>query len=136
MASAAAAKKWPRPSQCWRRASPDQPQVRLVDQGRRLQRLPGLFMGQALGGELAQLVVHQRQQLFGRGGVACSMADRIRVTSLIGLSIFAAVPTCKETAAPATCALTCARPDRVASRPPQRHALHRLSITHNLGTPS
>src|SRR5579859_4879360 len=34
-------------------------------------------------------------------GSPFSMADRIWVTSLMGLSIFAAVPTCKETAAPA-----------------------------------
>src|SRR5262249_71798 len=45
----------------------DQAQVGFVNQGRRLQRLPRLFLGQLLGGQLAQLVVDQRQD-FARGG--------------------------------------------------------------------
>ena len=48
MASAAAAKKWPRPFQCWACSTSDQPQVRLVDQGGGLERLPGLLLGQPL----------------------------------------------------------------------------------------
>src|SRR5262249_9128403 len=44
----------------------DEPQVRLVDQGGRIERLPGLFAGQLLRGEAAQLVVDERQQ-FVRG---------------------------------------------------------------------
>jgi hypothetical protein len=40
---------------------PDQPQVRLVDQGRGLERLPGLLLGHPLGSQLAQLLVDQRQ---------------------------------------------------------------------------
>ena len=47
MASAAAAKKWPRPFQSTAAASaPDQPQVRLVDEGGGLERLPRLLRGQ------------------------------------------------------------------------------------------
>ena len=41
----------------------DEPQVRLVDQGRGLERLPRLLARQPLGGQLPQLVVDQRQQL-------------------------------------------------------------------------
>ena len=44
----------------------DQPQVRLVDEGRGLKRLPGRFGRHPRGGELPQLVVHERQQV-GRG---------------------------------------------------------------------
>ena len=63
MAVAAAAKKWPRPLQT--ACVADQPQVRLVDQGRRVERLPGLFASQLLRGQLAQFVVDQRQELSG-----------------------------------------------------------------------
>ena len=70
MASAAAAKKWPRLFQCWASSASDQPQIRLVDQGRGLERLAGLLLGQPLGGQLAQLVVDQRQELLGGLGVA------------------------------------------------------------------
>ena len=48
----------------------DQPQVRLVDQGRGLERLAGLLLRQPLGGQLAELVVDQRQELLGGLGVA------------------------------------------------------------------
>ena len=48
----------------------DQPEVRLVDQGRGLERLAGLLLRQLLGGQLAQLVVDQRQELLGRLRVA------------------------------------------------------------------
>src|SRR5262249_48185683 len=47
-----------------------QPQVRLVHQRGRLQGLAGLFVGQFLGRELAQLVVDQRQELLRGRGVA------------------------------------------------------------------
>ena len=83
MASAAAAKKWPRLSQSWAWLAVDQPQIRLVDQGRGLERLAGLLLGQPLGGQLAQLVVDQRQELLGGLGSPCSMAERMRVTSFI-----------------------------------------------------
>jgi hypothetical protein len=49
-----------------------------VNQGGRFQRLPWLLLGQTLGGEPAQLVVHQRQQ-------PCS---RVRITSLDGMNDF------------------------------------------------
>ena len=70
MASAAAAKKWPRPSQCRASLVPDQPEVGLVDQGGGLERLAGLLLGQLLGRQLPQLVVDQRQELLGRLRVA------------------------------------------------------------------
>ena len=60
MASAAAAKKCPRPSKCW---SPDQPQVRLVDEGGGIEGVAGRFVGQVARRKLAQLVVDQRQEL-------------------------------------------------------------------------
>ena len=43
-----------------------QAQVGLVDQGGRLQRLAGPFVGQLLGRQLAQLLVDQREELFRR----------------------------------------------------------------------
>ena len=70
MASAAAAKKWPRLSHVRAVVGADEPEVRLVDQGGGLERLAGLLLGQPLGGELAQLVVDQRQELLGGLGVA------------------------------------------------------------------
>ena len=36
-----------------------------MDQGRRLERLPGLFVRQSLGGEAAQFFIDKRQELFG-----------------------------------------------------------------------
>ena len=50
-----------------------QPQVGLVDQGRGLERLAGLLLGQLLRRQLAQLVVDQRQQLLG--GVRVALLD-------------------------------------------------------------
>jgi hypothetical protein len=47
-----------------------QPEVRLVDQGGGLQGLPGLPLGHSLRRELAQFVVHRRQQLLAGVGVA------------------------------------------------------------------
>ena len=47
-----------------------QPQIRLVDQGRRLQRLPRLLLGQLRRRQLPQFVVDQRQQLLGRRRIA------------------------------------------------------------------
>ena len=73
MASAAAAKKWPRLFQCWAVSHVHQPQVRLVDQGGGLERLARLLLGQLLGRQLAQLVVDQRQQLLG--GVRVALLD-------------------------------------------------------------
>jgi len=47
-----------------------QPQIRLVHQRRRLQRLSRLLLGEAGGGELAELVIDQRQQLLGGQRIA------------------------------------------------------------------
>jgi hypothetical protein len=46
-----------------------QSQVRLVDQRGRLQRLARFLLGKPLGGEPAEFVVDQRQQLLGGGSV-------------------------------------------------------------------
>ena len=48
----------------------DEPQVHLVDQGGGLERLAGLLLRQPLRGELAELVVDQRQQLLRGAWVA------------------------------------------------------------------
>ena len=48
----------------------DQPHVGFVDQRGRLQGLAGTFLGHAGSGELAQLVVDQRQELLGGRGIA------------------------------------------------------------------
>jgi hypothetical protein len=53
----------------------DQPQVRLVDEGRGLERLAGGFGRHPRGGELAQLVVHERQQV----GLGPAVAGRGRI---------------------------------------------------------
>ena len=44
-----------------------------MDQGRGLERLPGLLLGQPLRGQLAQLVVDQRQELLG--GLRVALLD-------------------------------------------------------------
>jgi hypothetical protein len=41
-----------------------------MDQGRRLDRLTGLFAGHSLGSQRPQLVVDQRQELGGSGRIA------------------------------------------------------------------
>ena len=74
MASAAAAKKCPRPFQSVRLLAADQPEVRLVDQGGGLERLPRLLVGQPGGGEPAQLVVDEREQV--GGGLRVAGLDR------------------------------------------------------------
>ena len=42
--------------------APDEPEIRLVDESSRLERLPWLLPGQTGSGELAQLVVYEREQ--------------------------------------------------------------------------
>ena len=51
----------------------DQPQVRLVDQGGGLERLPRRFPGKLLCGQFAQFVVDQGQEL--AGGVRVALID-------------------------------------------------------------
>ena len=65
----------------------DQPQVGLVDQGRGLEGLAGLLLGQPRRGELAQLVVDERQQLGGGVRVAGRGGVENAVTSAMGASI-------------------------------------------------
>jgi hypothetical protein len=40
-----------------------------MNQGRRLQRLPRLLVGQLRRGQLAQLLIHQREKLLDGGGI-------------------------------------------------------------------
>jgi len=47
-----------------------QREVCLVHQGRGLECLPGLLVGELLGGQPPKLVIDQRQKLLGRLGVA------------------------------------------------------------------
>jgi hypothetical protein len=47
-----------------------QAEIGFVDQGRRLERVAGLFLRQPLGGEFAQLAVNQGQELLGSMRVA------------------------------------------------------------------
>ena len=47
-----------------------QPQIDLVNQGRRLERLPGRFLRHPLRGQLTQCVIDQRQQLLRRLRIA------------------------------------------------------------------
>ena len=54
----------------------DQAQVGLVDQGGGLGRLPRRFPGKLLRGQLAQLVVDQRQEL--AGGVRVAFGDGVQ----------------------------------------------------------
>ena len=49
---------------------PDEPYVSLVNQGGGLKRLPGSLLGQSMCGQLAELVVDERQELVGRPCVA------------------------------------------------------------------
>src|SRR5665213_2541368 len=48
----------------------NQAKIRLVHQGGRLQRMSGRFSGHAMPGQLAQLIINQRQQLAGGLGLA------------------------------------------------------------------
>src|SRR5262249_34257904 len=47
-----------------------QPQVRFMDQGRGIERLPRLLVRELLGRQFAQLIVDQWQELVGGGGIA------------------------------------------------------------------
>ena len=48
----------------------DEPEIGLMHQRRRLQRLTGFLLSQLGGGQLPQLLIHQRQELFGGTRVA------------------------------------------------------------------
>ena len=50
----------------------DQPQVGFMHEGGCVERLAWLFVGELGGGKLAQLVVNQRQQFRGGGGITVS----------------------------------------------------------------
>ena len=84
MASAAAAKKCPRPSQRWSSAASDQPKVRLMDQGGGLEGVLGGLAGHARGGELAQLVVDEREQV--GGGLAVTGRRGVQESRHVGHS--------------------------------------------------
>ena len=70
MASADAAEEVPAAAPMLGLVVIHQPDVRLVHQGRRLQRLPRLFLGQLGSRQFPQLVIHQRQQLLRRRRIA------------------------------------------------------------------
>ena len=70
IASAAAAKKWPRLFQCWTFVHIHEPEIRLMHQRRRLQRLPRLLLSQLRRRQLPQLVIDQRQKLLRRRRIA------------------------------------------------------------------
>jgi hypothetical protein len=53
-----------------RRPIVDQAQIRFMYQGGGLKRLAGALLGQSLSGQLAQLVINQRQQLCRSLGIA------------------------------------------------------------------
>ena len=62
----------------------DEPEVRVVNQRRGLKSLARLLIRQFRGGQFAQLVVDQRQQLFSCIGSPSSIWQSICVTSVIG----------------------------------------------------
>ena len=62
----------------------DQAEVRLMDQGRRLEGLSGFLVGESLCGQLAQLVVDQGSNCSEALGSPCLIAERMRETSFIG----------------------------------------------------
>ena len=69
IASAAAAKKWPRLSQCLTVLGVNQPEIGLMHQGRRLQSLAGLLVGEFGGSEFTKFVVDQWQEPLGGGRI-------------------------------------------------------------------
>jgi hypothetical protein len=48
----------------------DEPEVRLMDQCGRLERLPGLFLSEPQLGNPSELTVDERQEFLGRARVA------------------------------------------------------------------
>ena len=70
MASAAAAKKWPRPSHGRRRPPPTSRRYASWTRAVGWRVWPGGSRGQPGGGELAQLVVDEREQVGGGPSVA------------------------------------------------------------------
>ena len=51
-----------------------EPEVGLINQGGRLERLARLLLGQLSGSQLPQLVIDQRQQVLRGGRIACLTA--------------------------------------------------------------
>ena len=70
MASAAAAKKWPRPSQPWGGSPPTSRRYASWTRAVAWSVWPGFSCGHPRGGELAQFVVDEREQLGGGRRVA------------------------------------------------------------------
>ena len=99
MASAAAAKKWPRLFQCRAASPPTSRRYASWTRAVAWSVWPGLLLGQPRGGQLAQLVVDEREQVgggpavAGRGGVEeagdvghVARVYRIRVARARGIS--------------------------------------------------
>ena len=59
-----------------------QPQIRLVDQGRRIERVAGSLVGHCCAAEPPQLVVDQRQQL--AAGLSIALVDRLEQPRDVG----------------------------------------------------
>ena len=59
----------------------DKPEIRFVNKRSCLNRLPPLFASEPGGGQLAELVIDQRQQLFGCRRITRFDLEGIRVTS-------------------------------------------------------
>ena len=57
----------------------DQPDVRLMDEWRGLERLAGLLLGHFLSRQFSQLIVEQRQELLGRPQGTVVTERRVRV---------------------------------------------------------
>jgi len=53
----------------------DETDIRLVDQGRGLKRLPRFFVAKLLHSQFAQFIVQQRQELFCGGGIRYRQAE-------------------------------------------------------------
>src|SRR5262249_41221453 len=98
----------------------NQPEVRLVDQGRGLERLSRPLLGHLLGRQLAEFVVHQRQEL--RGGVRVALFDggqdagnfahrRYRQGGKLRRNVRAPIPSGSQNRSPP------GAPDRVVRRP-------------------
>ena len=65
-------------------AGADQPKVGLMNQGSGLEGVVGRLAGHARGGELAQLLVHEREQV--GGGLAVAARRGIQKTAHVGHS--------------------------------------------------
>jgi hypothetical protein len=64
----------------------DEPEVRLVDEGGGLEGLPGAFFGELGGGEVAEFLIHQGQEI--PGGLAIATLDGLEKPGDVGRVLF------------------------------------------------